>query len=80
VVDNTCGDNGVGTGDGAGIHATSSDNCIEHNLVTDNDRGIDCNPATGNYIASNRASGNSTNYDIVGGNTVGAGDLANVAF
>ncbi len=80
VVDNACGSNGFSTGDGAGIHTTSSDNCIERNLVNDNDRGIDCNPATGNYIASNRASGNGINYDIVGGNTVGAGDLLNVSF
>ncbi len=80
VVENTCDNNGYSTGDGAGINALSSDNCIEHNLVTDNDRGIDCNPVTGNYIASNRASGNTTQYDIAGGNTLGAGDLANVAF
>jgi parallel beta-helix repeat protein len=79
VVNNRCNNNGY-LGDGAGINATNSGSTIEHNMVTDNDRGIDCNPATGNYIASNRATGNTTNYDIVGGNTQGAGDLANVSF
>ncbi len=82
VVDNTCTRNGFLAGDGAGIFVKSSsgnDNCIEHNRVTDNDRGIDVD-GSGNYIASNRASGNTTNYDILGGNTTGAGDLANVSF
>jgi parallel beta-helix repeat protein len=80
VVENTCAYNGAGAGDGAGINADLWGNAIEHNLVMENDRGIDCNPATGNYIASNRARLNTTNYDIVGGNTQGAGDLANVSF
>jgi len=80
VRDNECFENGSGVGDGAGIHVTYvGDNTIENNMVTDNDRGIDVDVA-GNYIASNRASGNSTDYDIVGGNTQGAGDLANVSF
>ena len=82
VFNNTCHSNGFGTGgDGAGIFIGSSetDNSIERNLVTGNDRGIDVD-GTGNYIAGNRASGNTTDYDIVGGNTEGAGDLANVAF
>jgi len=80
IIENACFYNGVGTPEGAGINVTESDNSIEHNLVTHNDRGIDCNPATGNYIASNRASGNTTNYDIIGGNQQGTGDLANVSF
>ena len=80
VMNNNCVSNGYPTGDGAGINVAGSDSCIENNLVTNNDRGIDCNPGTGNYIASNRASGNTTNYDILGSNTQGTGDLANVAF
>jgi parallel beta-helix repeat protein len=80
VMNNNCVSNGYPTGDGAGINVVGSDSCIENNLVTNNDRGIDCNPGTGNYIASNRASGNTTNYDILGSNTQGTGDLSNVAF
>ena len=72
VVENVCAGNGPATYDGAGIEAINSRNSIEHNLVNNNDRGIDCNPATGNYIASNRASGNTTDYDIVAGNVWGA--------
>jgi parallel beta-helix repeat protein len=66
---NTCNDNGA-----AGILSepgipSDSDNAIEGNLVTDNAIGIDANPATGNYIAGNRASGNTTtDYDIIVGN------------
>lgn len=33
-----------------------------------------------NYIASNRASGNGTEYQVAGGNTAGTGDLANISF
>jgi len=78
IVGNACTGNGDGgVADGAGISASSSDNCVEHNLVVGNDIGIEC----GNncYIASNRARGNSPDYDL-GGSTVGTGDLANVAF
>jgi len=78
IANNTCSYNGNG-GDGAGIYALGSGNCVEHNLVSQNDRGIDVDN-TGNYIASNRASANTTNYDIVAGNTVAIGDLANVSF
>lgn len=70
VVDNSCANNGH-SGDGAGINAINSRNSIEHNQVNNNDRGIDCNPATDNYIASNRASNNTTDYDIVAGNLYG---------
>ena len=71
VFENNCNGNGSGTGDGAGINITGSDNSIERNLVTDNDRGIDCNPAIGNIIFSTRASGNTTNYDIADSNLFG---------
>jgi parallel beta-helix repeat protein len=70
IADNTCDGNGAGTGDGAGIHVTSSDCRIEGNNVTDNDRGIDVDIA-GNLIVRNSASGNATNYEIVAGNKVG---------
>ncbi len=70
VVDNTSDCNGSGAGDGAAIHATSSDNRIDGNNCTDSDRGIDVDVA-GNLIIRNTASGNTTNFDIVAGNSVG---------
>lgn len=66
---NTCSFNGNG-GDGAGIHTTGDDNRIEGNNCTTADRGIDVD-AGGNLIIRNSASGNTTNYDIVGGNFTG---------
>ena len=69
--DNSCYRNGNG-GDGAGIHSIDSDNRIESNNVTGNDRGIDVDVA-GNLIIKNSASGNTTaNYDIVANNVFGA--------
>jgi parallel beta-helix repeat protein len=61
--------NGNG-GDGAGIHVTSSDNRIEGNNCTQNDRGIDVD-TSGNFIVRNTCSGNGTNYDIAGTQTIG---------
>ena len=70
VTNNVCRNNGI-----AGINVVlydGLDNDIEHNLVTSNAQGISCNPATGSFIASNRASGNTTtDYDIVAGNIWG---------
>ncbi len=71
IVDNNTAGNGNGAGDGAGINVTGSNTRIEGNNATNNDRGIDCNPATGNLIIRNSASGNAPNYDIVAGNTAG---------
>ena len=70
VEGNTCDGNGVGGADGAGIHSTSSDNRIDGNTVTDNDRGIDVD-SSGNLIVRNSASGNSTQYSIAAGNDTG---------
>ncbi len=70
VRDNNCSVNGFTSGNGAGILVTGSDNRIESNNVTDNDRGIDVN-ATVNFIVRNSASGNGVNFDIVNGNAVG---------
>jgi parallel beta-helix repeat protein len=64
---NQCSLNGNGTSDGAGIHATSSDNRIEDNNCTDNDRGIDIDSA-GSIILRNTCTGNSTNWTVVPGN------------
>ncbi len=70
VTDNTCSENGYQDGDGAGIHAIGIYNHIERNNVTSNDRGIDVDDVN-NLIVKNSAGGNTTEYDIVGGNKVG---------
>jgi parallel beta-helix repeat protein len=67
VAGNVCDGNGPGISDGAGIHVTGSDNRIDSNNVTANDRGIDVD-AAGNLVIRNSASGNTTDYDIVAGN------------
>ncbi len=79
---NTCYANGYPTGPGAGVQVTSTGygNTIEANLVLQNDTGILCNPSEDNYIISNRARWNATDYDVVSGNTVGTGDLANITY
>jgi parallel beta-helix repeat protein len=59
-----------GTVDGAGIHVTSGTCVVEDNTVTLNDRGIDVD-GTLNLIIKNRASFNTTNYDIAASNKVG---------
>lgn len=66
---NTCAGNGLGAGNGAGIHATGTDNRIEGNNCIGADRGIDVD-FTGNIIIKNSSSGNTTNWDIVIGNAV----------
>ncbi|MEK6644896.1 MAG: right-handed parallel beta-helix repeat-containing protein [Planctomycetota bacterium] len=68
VANNTCDGNGAVAGDAAGIHATSDDNRIDSNHVTDNDRGIDVDVG-GNLVIRNSASGNGADYDIVAGNS-----------
>jgi parallel beta-helix repeat protein len=69
VEGNTCQSNGAGTGgDGAGVHATGNVNRVDGNMVTQNDRGIDID-GTGNFVVRNDASNNTTNFDIVAGNT-----------
>jgi parallel beta-helix repeat protein len=68
-VANICSSNG-NFGDGAGIHATGSDNRIEGNKCTRADRGIDVD-GTGSIIIKNTCSGNTTNYSIVANNRYG---------
>lgn len=67
VFGNTCDSNG--SIDGAGIHTITSDNRIEANNCTDNDRGIDVD-AAGNIVIRNTCTGNGTNWDIAVGNAV----------
>ena len=71
VVGNSCSANGFGADDGAGIHAVSTDNRIEGNNVSVNDRGIDVDGAR-NLIIKNSAAANTTNYAIVANNVFGA--------
>ena len=67
VVDNACDSNGIGTG-GAGIRVTSSDTRVERNTCTDNAIGIEVT-ASGNFIAANICSGNSSlNWSVVANN------------
>ena len=61
-----CDNNGY-NGDGAGIHATSQNNCIEDNMATDNDRGIDVDFG-GNIIVRNKARVNTLNWEVAAGN------------
>lgn len=71
VSGNTCDNNGNGVaGDGAGIHVLSTDNRIEGNTISDNDRGIDVD-SFGNLIIRNSATGSLNNYEIVANNKVG---------
>lgn len=69
IVSNHCDSNGFG-GDGAGIRLVSGDNHVEGNHCVDADKGIAADSA-GNFIAGNRCSGNTTNWYIVAGNSVG---------
>ena len=66
---NNCSDNG-NFGDGAGIHATSSNNRIEGNACTENDRGVDVDGAS-NVVIRNTCSDNGTNWTIAANNLVG---------
>ncbi len=73
VLDNHSDSNGANVpspGDGAGIHTVSSNNRIEGNTVTFNDRGIDVDTIS-SLIVRNRASGNTTDYDIAASNRYG---------
>jgi len=79
VVGNLCSRNGVDAAIGYGIRAYDTGNDVEGNTVVENDTGIVCTSG-GNYVASNRAGKNAINYSIVGGNTVGTGDLANITY
>ncbi len=65
---NICNGNGSGPEGGAGIYATSTDNRIEDNTCTDNDRGIKIGTG-GNFIARNTCSGSLVvNWDVAAGN------------
>jgi hypothetical protein len=66
---NNCATNGNG-GDGAGIHATGSDNRIEGNNCTAADRGIDVD-AAGNIIVKNTCSGATIDWVIAADNVFG---------
>ena len=71
ILNNTCDRNVDASGDGAGIHTTSTENRIEGNTVTGNDRGIEV-ASTGSLIIKNTAATNTTDYEIAIGNRYGA--------
>ena len=70
VTDNVAYSNGLGAGDGAGIHASGAGNYIVGNTASLNDRGIDVDVAD-NVIDRNSAFGNTTNFDFAAGNVEG---------
>lgn len=67
VMSCACHANGGQSGDGAGIHASNTNNRIQNNNCTGADRGIDVD-GTGNIITGNTCSGNTTNWTVVTGN------------
>jgi len=69
ILANTCSING-NAGDGAGIHTTDTDNRIEGNTCTSQDRGIDVD-IPGNFIVKNTCSGNTFNWTIAANNVCG---------
>jgi parallel beta-helix repeat protein len=76
IADNLCRANGLNAADAAGIFI-EQDHCrVQGNNLVQNDRGIDID-GTGNFVVANTASGNTTNYDIAAGNTLGP--IANFA-
>lgn len=70
ISNNTCTNNGFGTGDGAGVHTTGTDNRIEGNTCLLADRGVDVD-TSGSIIVRNTCSGNTSNWTIVAGNSIG---------
>ncbi|MFM9957448.1 MAG: right-handed parallel beta-helix repeat-containing protein [Phycisphaerales bacterium] len=70
VQSTTCSGNGAGVSEGAGIHITGSDNRVDGNNCTGNDRGVDVD-AAGNIIVNNTCAGNTTDWDITADNVVG---------
>ena len=74
VMNNTCTSAGFNTGDGAGIHVTSSRNRIEDNNVSLCDRGIQVaqpnNVIRNNSVTRNPTTGTAMNYVIAAGNQV----------
>jgi hypothetical protein len=67
---NTCTSNGLGTGDGAGVHVTGTDCKIDGNACISADRGVDID-TSGNLIIRNTCTGNTNNWAIVSGNAIG---------
>lgn len=67
---NSCVSNGTISANGAGIRASGSDNRIEGNNCTGAGRGVEVN-GTGSIIIGNTCSGNTFNWTIAIGNSVG---------
>lgn len=72
VVGNTCDGNGAGNSSRGGIEVGNEGNCIDNNTVTQNSTGIRISSIiTGNIVIRNTARGNTINFDIGTGNTLG---------
>ena len=71
ILNNNCDQNGNAGGNGAGIHATGSDNRIDGNNCTQADRGIEANNA-GNVIVRNTCATNTTDWVLAANNVFGA--------
>lgn len=67
ILQNECHTNGQGIVGGAGIAVDGTDNRVEGNNCSGQDRGIEVT-ASGNIIITNTCSGNTTNWDVVANN------------
>jgi parallel beta-helix repeat protein len=65
---------------GIGIFCGGSNNSVVENTCLQNTTGIDLGNGGANYAAQNKLSANTTAIANSGGDTLGAGDLANVTF
>ncbi|HZJ17261.1 MAG TPA: right-handed parallel beta-helix repeat-containing protein [Chthoniobacteraceae bacterium] len=71
IFNNSCTDNGAGAPTGYGIAVLAVSRChIEGNRVAENDEGIHV-AGSNNIVLRNTASGNTTNYVILAGNSFG---------
>lgn len=68
VLNNMCTANGIGSGNGAGIHIAGTDNRVEGNNCSTNRTGIEC-VSSGNFIARNTCSGSpNLNWSVAANN------------
>jgi parallel beta-helix repeat protein len=68
VIRNNCVNNANLKG-AAGVHATGTDNVIQENTLTSNDRGLSLESG-GNLVLKNTATNNTLNYAIIGDQTM----------
>jgi parallel beta helix pectate lyase-like protein len=71
AIENTCNGNGVSVAGGAGIFVGGGSNHIEGNHFGANDIGLSVTVSNNNLIIRNSAQGNGTEYNVLGGNSMG---------